>query len=1031
MDSPYTPLRKLLGFFLMPLRSKTAVGASEGSQASSIVRSASITSIVPSRGQVCETPLSRSKSEVTNLCRSTCTRIRKVTSRYAGVAGQVFEQDFLSAFSKVDDGGVRSKRDAANLLHTIRANFVCPSEQWEKRVDALVIMRSLVMNPISLEEFWADCKPLELKLRYCLKSLRSQLVREACITIAFLAVRLRTKFNRFAEGLLPDLLSLVQNHAKVVSSSASLASEFIIKHTQSSKLLPILIMCFESKSREIRSACCNLLLVLIQHWTRDELKKQADAISAFITLALGDADPSAREYGREAFIRFKKLFPVEGSALFDKLDAGKKRQLKTIFPGRSSDRIVFSMGNAGEPTVSKPIRKGIASEVGDQSGILTKQNLSAAAMDSAIQKVEARTADIFSGDSKDGSHEQIMYVESVNTREDPANSNALQLSVGTPMPKVLQDITSCSLLRLSMISPPCFDQTECSETSFLDENNIFHSAMLGCAQDGKDFKNLTSKSSCIANASANQEENFCSGSKDLSPLLIKFDDSIAKSSKNSNIVESASPHNHPDQDKQHLISYCLLEQTFPNSHHVEEKSGNADDQSYLFVLNNAVLQPSDQKGVSSVNIKSIEHHVDDLPEQEAKMEDRNLVCQLNKAEENDQSVPVSSYCTFGNGTIEENDSCRDIQRCGVSNDSTGGAICGINKSVDGNEIASVQGHCTFENANKTFHGITAAVDEFAVSPVQSNAQEFHAMVNETASEESASSGSIAWEEAKSNQVNLEFCMPSEADETDSFRTATICISRSNSGISSSAELGLEGQHGTEEALKLILQFKTSNEFRTMNAVVQAILNGCIQDQFSNAALYEIGNALLSAYMNPDCILKNVACVLWANLLCLSRSFREVVLSRSVGYMIVWLRHRGDPAVSLKMSILDELLKRLSDWKNDLNDRAEAAKLLYFIIHNVRSSFFINDQQIANYIVKLVEGAFHDTMVSRWFLVLLLQILSIYPIKMLESISRAHMTESIHEEYTQFLCAYALVTTQSKPVALVGNGIEESRLACSI
>ena len=84
------------------------------------------------------------------------------------------------------------------------------------------------------------------------KDLRSQIVREACITLAYMSVRLTNRFERTAEGILPAMLNLIQNSAKVISTSGSVALKYIIANTQASKLVPLLLAGVESKAKDIR-----------------------------------------------------------------------------------------------------------------------------------------------------------------------------------------------------------------------------------------------------------------------------------------------------------------------------------------------------------------------------------------------------------------------------------------------------------------------------------------------------------------------------------------------------------------------------------------------------------------------------------------------------------------------------------------------------------------------------------------------------------------------------------------------------------
>ena len=59
--------------------------------------------------------------------------------------------------------------------------------------------------------------------------MRSEIVREACITIAYLAKLVGQRLERFAEQSMNHLINLLQNSAIVMASCGCVAIRFIIK----------------------------------------------------------------------------------------------------------------------------------------------------------------------------------------------------------------------------------------------------------------------------------------------------------------------------------------------------------------------------------------------------------------------------------------------------------------------------------------------------------------------------------------------------------------------------------------------------------------------------------------------------------------------------------------------------------------------------------------------------------------------------------------------------------------------------------
>ena len=69
-----------------------------------------------------------------------------------------------------------------------------PNNEWGKRVDGLRKVRSLLLTGASgHDEFYPFLKPLEVPFQVSVEDLRSQVVREACISIAYLSQQIANK----------------------------------------------------------------------------------------------------------------------------------------------------------------------------------------------------------------------------------------------------------------------------------------------------------------------------------------------------------------------------------------------------------------------------------------------------------------------------------------------------------------------------------------------------------------------------------------------------------------------------------------------------------------------------------------------------------------------------------------------------------------------------------------------------------------------------------------------------------------------
>ena len=72
-------------------------------------------------------------------------------------------------------------------------------------------VRSLLLaGADGFDEMYASLKLLELAFQSSVKDLRSQVVREACITISYMSQQLKHRADRFVEALMQSVINLIQ-----------------------------------------------------------------------------------------------------------------------------------------------------------------------------------------------------------------------------------------------------------------------------------------------------------------------------------------------------------------------------------------------------------------------------------------------------------------------------------------------------------------------------------------------------------------------------------------------------------------------------------------------------------------------------------------------------------------------------------------------------------------------------------------------------------------------------------------------------
>ncbi|XP_035790553.1 CLIP-associating protein-like isoform X5 [Anopheles albimanus] len=275
-------------------------------------------------------------------------------------AGSVSVEVFESSFENVPQLTIFSQRDMDEHMKSINTLIGDKNVDWEKRVDALKKIRSLLMmNVQASPSFVQQLKDLSIAFLDILKELRSQVIREACITLAYMSKVLKSRLDQFTIYILQELINLIQNSAKVISSSGTLALKFVLRYTHAPKIIPILTQnLMLSKSKDIRSTLCEMLTLLFEEWPTKALEKHNSLLREALKKGIGDADNDARRHSRCAFWLFRRHFPELADSLYGSLDISTQRALE-----RERD----NLGSNGTASMSVSLR-GSNSSLNSVSG---------------------------------------------------------------------------------------------------------------------------------------------------------------------------------------------------------------------------------------------------------------------------------------------------------------------------------------------------------------------------------------------------------------------------------------------------------------------------------------------------------------------------------------------------------------------------------------------------------------------------------------------------------------------------------------
>uniref|UniRef100_A0A8C2UZ47 CLIP-associating protein 1 n=1 Tax=Chinchilla lanigera TaxID=34839 RepID=A0A8C2UZ47_CHILA len=254
-------------------------------------------------------------------------------------AGAVDEEDFIKAFDDVPVVQIYSSRDLEESINKIREILSDDKHDWEQRVNALKKIRSLLLaGAAEYDNFFQHLRLLDGAFKLSAKDLRSQVVRETCITLGHLSSVLGNKFDHGAEAIMPTIFNLIPNSAKIMATSGVVAIRLIIRHTHIPRLIPVITSNCTSKSVAVRRRCFEFLDLLLQEWQTHSLERHISVLAETIKKGIHDADSEARIEARKCYWGFHSHFSREAEHLYHTLESSYQKALQSHL--KNSDSIV-------------------------------------------------------------------------------------------------------------------------------------------------------------------------------------------------------------------------------------------------------------------------------------------------------------------------------------------------------------------------------------------------------------------------------------------------------------------------------------------------------------------------------------------------------------------------------------------------------------------------------------------------------------------------------------------------------------------
>ncbi|XP_077966834.1 CLIP-associating protein 1-B-like isoform X8 [Styela clava] len=283
---------------------------------------------------------------------------RSVAPKSSGAeAGAIDEETFIKGMDKdlptVRIYNSRDFEECMNKIHTVLSD---EKKDWEERSKTLRILRAaIVAGALEYDSFSQHIRTLEPALRLNARDLRSQVVRETCITIGHLSIVMQNRFDHAAELLFPTLFNLVPNSVKIMATSGVTTIKIILRNTHAPRLLPVITGNCTSKSTAVRRKTFGFLSLVLQEWTTNVLEKQLPLLIEAVKKGISDADSDARSEARKSWWGLRSHFPAEAEKLYNGLTSNQQKMIQgELTASSSTDSIPRSTASESHITSKRP-----------------------------------------------------------------------------------------------------------------------------------------------------------------------------------------------------------------------------------------------------------------------------------------------------------------------------------------------------------------------------------------------------------------------------------------------------------------------------------------------------------------------------------------------------------------------------------------------------------------------------------------------------------------------------------------------------
>ncbi|KAF5363905.1 hypothetical protein D9756_000866 [Leucocoprinus leucothites] len=259
---------------------------------------------------------------------------------------------------------ITSSRDLENEFLAMAKAFDGKETEhnWAAREQGVQRVRGMLKGDVHLrypDVFMASLKDgfMQWTLK-TLASLRTTVAGNTCWLYSELAIALGTGLDPFCDLLLTNLLKMASLTKKITAQQSQSTVTVIMTHTSSQPrtVIPLLWTTLQEKTTQARAFVVGHIKTYLDvHGQRAknniEGSGNLEVLDKSMRKALADPNPAVRETARKVFWVFDAIWPENGAAILESLDATARKQLDKACPDPNRQQNI-------PPTTPKNTKKG-------------------------------------------------------------------------------------------------------------------------------------------------------------------------------------------------------------------------------------------------------------------------------------------------------------------------------------------------------------------------------------------------------------------------------------------------------------------------------------------------------------------------------------------------------------------------------------------------------------------------------------------------------------------------------------------------